>query len=138
MSESERPGCAPGLFAQVCDSVTNEGKLPAVMADWIDLAADELTRSEAPLEPSAARRVAVRVVSRLCREYGGSQAYIPRGEALDRAIRDAGIWGDYDGTTDGPHGVRAIARREGLTEIHVYRILERQRALHRARIATAL
>jgi len=137
---SSGPAPAPGLdlFGQISQSLSADGKLPAVMADWIDLAADELTRGEGPMEPDTARRVAVRIVARLCREHGGTSPYIPKGDALERAIRDATLWADYDYTTDGPRGVRALARRENLTEVHVYRILDRQRELHRTRVQPRL
>lgn len=132
------PEPARDLFGEVSQALSADGKLPAVMAEWIDLAADELTRGEAPMEPAVARRVAVRIVARQCSEYGGSSLYIPKGEAMERAIRDATLWSDYDYTVEGPRGVRALARRHDLSEVHVYRIIDRQRELHRARMQPRL
>ena len=47
------------------------------------------------------------------------------------ARRDLEIASSHDGTRTGPQGVLALAQRHNLSEIHVYRILDRQRELRR-------
>lgn len=58
---------------------------------------------------------------------GGRATYIPRGDRLRAALRDARMWRDYDGR---PATVDRIAGEYGLTSIRVYAILKRQRALN--------
>ena len=57
--------------------------------------------------------------------------YIPKAANLDRARRDLEIASSHDGTRTGPQGVLSLAQRHNLSEIHVYRILDRQRELRR-------
>lgn len=109
---------------------------PRELADLTDYLADELTHAlpghPAPApDPAAARALAGRLVARLGREYGGTTLYLPKGLALERSLRDLRIWSDYDGTVDGPHGIEALARREGLSTIYVYRVLATQREAQR-------
>ena len=108
-----------------------EGRLPPLIGELVDLAAAELAAGDAPYEPYQARRTAMRIVARLCREHGGTSPYLPKGNAMDRALRVAAIWADYDGTVTGPCGIRALAMREGLSEVHVYRVLDAQRERRR-------
>lgn len=129
---------ATDLFGEVAETEITAGRVPALMADWTDILADELVKGNGTTDPQAARRLAMRLVARVCREYGGTYTYIPKGDALDRAIRDAQIWADYDGTANGPRGVAALARRENVSAVHIYRILEQQRTLHRRKIQPEL
>lgn len=108
------------------------GRWPRQMAEITDILADELTRTDSQMESVAARRMACRLMARIAREFGGGGLYIPKTDALERTLRDERLWAEYDGTVDGPHGIHALARREGLTAIHTYRIIAAQRALHRA------
>ena len=67
----------------------------------------------------------------LSQAIGGTQIYLPRGDAIRRASRDLGIWMEYDGTVMGANGSVALSQRYGLSEIYIYRIIARQRGLHR-------
>ena len=106
------------------------GRWPRQMAELTDLMCDEIERA-GQVAPREARRLAGRLMARIAVEFGGSALYLPKADALDRILRDARIWADFDGTVDGPHGVKVLARREGITTIHCYRILAVQRGLHR-------
>jgi Mor family transcriptional regulator len=99
------------------------------MAELTDIIADELTQGEPSFTDGTARRLAARLVARLAREFGGSSLYVPKADALERTLRDARMWADFDGTRD---SLAALARREGMTEVHAYRVLAAQRALHRS------
>lgn len=118
--------------------VVNAGRLasdprrwPRQMAEITDLLADELAKGLPASEADMARPLAGRLMARVAREYGGAYLYVPKGDALQRALRDNQLWADYDGTCDGPNGIRALARREGLAELSVYRLIAAQRCLHR-------
>lgn len=114
------------------------GRWPRQMAEITDVLEDELTRLDRPLEPIAARRLACRLMARISRDCGGTWMYLPKGDALERVLRDAWMWSEYDGTTDGPGGVNTLAKKVGMTAIAVYRILAKQRALHRKSIQADL
>lgn len=46
------PAPDTGPEGDLLGKASQAGKLPAIMADWIDLTADELTRTDSPMEPS--------------------------------------------------------------------------------------
>lgn len=104
------------------------------MADVADTIIAELNRQGI----ANAHHVGCQVAISLCQERGGSYWYIPRGEGLTRALRDMAIWHEHDGTVTGANGIEALAKRNGLTEISVWRILARQRALHVQKVQSEL
>lgn len=75
-----------------------------------------------------ARVHAATVVVEIARQVGGR--YLPRGDDIARAVRDAQIWRDYRGRTS---DVELLARRYRLTTNRIYQILGAQRALERKR-----
>lgn len=102
---------------------------PLKISELTDLVADELARSES-LDARRVRPAACRVVARLLAEHGGAQWYVPKADALRRAIRDLEIWSRYDGSRRGPNGIEALSRRYRISEVAVWAILREQRALH--------
>lgn len=85
--------------------------------------------------PDRAFGVACDLTLNLANTFGGDKFYLPRGDRVRRALRDAEIWRRYRGR---PQDVERLAREYGLTSIRVYAILRRQRALHRARSQAGL
>ncbi len=106
------------------------GRWERGMAEIAETIIAELNR----LGIADANHVGCQVAIRLCQERGGTYWYIPRGEGLTRALRDMAIWHEHDGTVSGAQGIEALARRHGMTEISVWRILAQQRALHVKRV----
>lgn len=100
------------------------GKL---LVEITDFACEALERSGIP--PTDSRRLAVNVTEALRQNLGGASLYLPKGDAGRIAARDAMIFANFDGK---PESVSALARQHGLSEISVYRILDRQRQLRRA------
>lgn len=82
-----------------------------------------------------ARRLSAIAVRALAKYHGGRMFYLPKGDELDRAIRDKRMWDVYDGTRS---KVLQLADEHGLTEQQTYAILNRQRAIHRKRIQPSL
>lgn len=108
---------------------------PRQLAEHADAIEDELQRLETPLEPMAARRLACRLTARIARSCGGTCIYLPKDDSLERVLRDMAIWSQYDGNAE---TIRTIAQRLDMTAIHVYRVVARQRALHRRRFQVDL
>jgi Mor family transcriptional regulator len=132
------PASGEELMAGAATLAADAERWPRQMAELTDLLVDELRRAGAEHDTAAARRLAGRLMARIAREFGGSSLYLPKADALERTLRDARLWAEFDGTVDGPGGVAVLARREGLTTIHVYRILAVQRGLHRRAVQGAL
>ncbi|WP_052315056.1 Mor transcription activator family protein [Thiocystis violascens] len=129
------PDLLRDLPAAALDTLADDpARWPAVLAGLSDYVLDELLTGLPATAPALARRLAYRVVARIMREHGGTQLYIPKGDAVLRALRDLEIWSRYDGTVDGPGGLNALARRHGLSAARVRVALRRQRDLHRARV----
>lgn len=100
---------------------------PERLGDLLDLCLDEITSSNLVQAPADRRLLAVLLVARLSAEYGGSREYWPKADSISRALRDARIWAEHDGTTDGRNGIKALARRYRLTDTQIWAILRAQR-----------
>ena len=138
MGEPETDLLGDSLSAAACALAAEPDRWSARMAEMIDLVVDEVRASALLTLPQEQRALAVRVVTRLCQEYGGGQEYWPKPDRIARALRDARIWAEHDGTTEGPRGVYALAKRHRLTAAQVWAILRAQRALHLRRVQPAL
>lgn len=81
----------------------------------------------------SARKLATASVRALSEYIGGGMYYMPKGEALENALRDAAIWDAHTGDN-----VQALARQYRLTEQRIYQILAEQRGLHKKRVQPGL
>jgi len=79
------------------------------------------------IEKTAIERIAPTVVMQLCDTLGGQIAYLPRGAAVKRAIRDARLFENWKNGAK-PHELSAAYKIAVQT---VYEIIHRQRALAR-------
>lgn len=78
-------------------------------------------------EDQAARLATAGVLAQA--EYaGGRMMYLPRGDRLRLALRDAEIWQRAK-----RGNINALAQEYGLSDIHIYRICKQQRELYIAR-----
>lgn len=87
------------------------------------------------MTPEAAFAMACEVVMELSLAFGGRSQYLPRGDRLRIALRDAELWRRYRGQ---PRQIEQFARELGVTTIHVYALLAKQRALHLGRLQGSL
>lgn len=133
MGEAETDLLGDSLPAAACALAAEPERWSVRMAEMIDLVLDEVHASALLPLPQEQRTLAVRVVTRLCQEYGGGQEYWPKPDRIARALRDARIWAEHDGTTEGPRGVYALAKRHKVSAVQVWAILRAQRDLHRRR-----
>ncbi len=111
---------------------------PEILRKWPQGLSDMVTVITAALrragdDEANARERAFRAVRALAQYAGGRSLYVPKGEALDRALRDRAIWEKFDGTN-----VTALAGKHDLTEVQIYAILAEQRKLARARVQSEL
>lgn len=81
------------------------------------------------MSDSDARAIARESVLELANHFGGRAVYLPRGDRLRIALRDAEIYRRMDGRN---HDM--LAAEYGLTTIHIYRICKNQHQLHRDRV----
>lgn len=116
---------------------TDPGRWPVQLAELTDLIADALVVGGG-VPAHEARRQGAHVVTRVCREYGGTSLYIPKSDAIERALRDLALWAEHDGTVDGARGITALARRHRLTEQRVWQIISAERERHWRRVQPEL
>lgn len=107
---------------------------PAIKHRWegtlkemVEIAEAELAQ-RLPDKPEQAAELARAVVFAICNTMGGSVLYLPRGTALQNAIRDAALFRDWRDHNIGP---LELVRKYKITSPTVYAIIARQRALHR-------
>lgn len=106
---------------------------PTVLNRWEGTLREMVEIAEAKLRaelPDEARvpELARHVVFAICDTMGGSVIYLPRGEALKKALRDAAIYQDWREHSAQPH---ELSRKYRLAVQTIYDIIARQRALHR-------
>lgn len=111
---------------------------PEIRAKWPKALADLVTVIEsangrAGDDQDAARDRAVIIVRALSKYAGGRQLYIPKDDALERALRDREIWNRFQG-----NNVDELAATYKLTAVKVYSIIAEQRVLHRQKVQPSL
>lgn len=101
----------------------DEKQWAPLLADMVRvIEQDKLRRGAATTEAFADARAAVLSIAEY---FGGRMTYLPKGERLLTALRDAEIWRKFNG-----RNIRELAAEYGVSEIHLYDVLKRQRALH--------
>jgi len=107
---------------------------PTVMHRWegaikemVEIAEAEL-KVKLPGMPDVVPEIARSVVFAICDTMGGAVVYLPRGDGLKKAMRDAAIFRDWrDRNIQPPE----LVRKYKLASPTIYDIIHRQRALHR-------
>lgn len=102
-------------------------KWAGTLAEMVDLLAAHYER--AGREPDDAIKEAQTVVLLLAEHNGGRSVYLPRGAALQTALRDRAIY-----LTAKRGNTLDLARRYKLTERRVQQIVAEQQAIHIARV----
>jgi Mor family transcriptional regulator len=122
----------PELFkADERDLVKNAARLaecqhawPKTLVELVEVFAAHYR--ERGVEEADAKTEARLVVLTLAKYFGGRMWYVPRGDALTRALRDMEIWHRFDG-----RNAQALAAEFRLSFVEIYRTIAEQRALHR-------
>lgn len=89
--------------------------------------ADIVSTAVPGLEAAAADQIGHAVADWLAKEWGGSQLSIPKDWRWRLSQRDREVWDAYKGDN-----VLALSRQYGTTERHIYRIIDRVRAVIKA------
>jgi Mor family transcriptional regulator len=97
------------------------------LAEIADHAADVL-QHDLGLEPERAEHGGYLIMRRIAEAVGGASVYIPTADSIGRHERDEAIWREFRGDN-----VQELARKYGVTTIHLYRLVKRMRALEQAR-----
>lgn len=100
---------------------------PKLLVDMLDVSRAALM--DAGATDARAREIAIIVLRSLARYHGGRSAYLPTGDALDEALKHYRIWQE-----SGKLSVRELSEKHEVSEVHIYRIIARQRQLARARV----
>lgn len=96
---------------------------PAYPENWARIA-ERLylsLRDRLPGEATAHAHLALELAEGLRAELGGSQFYLAKGQGYELSLRDRQILARFTG-----HNHRALAQAFGVTERHVYSIVERR------------
>lgn len=122
------PEAAAAQVEALADA-TDRGRWPLRLLELTDICEAVIHR-----HPGAAQReLAERLVMEIANYLGGRPVYLPRGDALKRALRDRRIWRD-----SGKVSPDDLATREGLCLQQVYKIVGEMRALEKRRRHLAL
>lgn len=103
-----------------------ESRWPSLLVEVIDVMQAELLRQNFA-EPQA-KLTASKLVGVMAHYFGGKSFYLPAGDKIKEALRDAEIYHDFTGKN-----VSALVKKYRLSESTIYAILRQQRMLHRKR-----
>lgn len=114
------------ILAHMSDAVVLS-RWEGTLTEMASIAENKLSQI-LPDRPDQVPQIARAVVYAICETMGGSVVYIPRGDTLRRALRDAEIFREWR-----EKNVRAdeLARKFDLSSQAIYDIIARQRVLHR-------
>lgn len=100
---------------------------PKLLVDMLDVSRAALV--DAGAKDERAREIAIIVLRAVARYHGGHSTYLPTGDTLDEALKHYRIWQD-----SGKLSVRELAEKYDVSDVHIYRIIARQRKLARSRV----
>jgi len=105
---------------------------PADLVALLDVAAQALAEQ---MPEAQAEQVATTVVAAIARYHGGRMFYLPKGQGLERALRDRAIYRQYQHSRG---SILQLVEHYHLSEQAVYKIIDEQRSLHIRRIQPSL
>ena len=111
----------------------DDSRWPKTMAELVDVYTSAAVREGIAPDTDRANHIARWVVLTLGQHFGGRMTYLPRGDQLKTALRHNQIWAEFTG-----NNVEALASKYKLSSVRVYKIIQEQRALHRAKVQPQL
>lgn len=91
---------------------------PEAMRQIYCIFKDELVKNET--DP----KLAVVLLHRICKEFGGVQLYLPRGRQLESEIMNLSIWREFNGAN-----VEDLSRKYDKSMQHIYRVVAKMRKI---------
>ncbi len=110
--------------AEALADATERGRWPQRLLELTDICEAVIHRTHGTTQ----RELAERLVLEIANYLGGRPVYLPRGDALKRALRDRRIWRD-----SGKLSPDELATREGVCLQQIYKIIGEMRALEKRR-----
>lgn len=107
-------------------SVELENRWPSLLVEVIDVMQAELLRQN--FAADKAKTTASKLVGVMAHYFGGKSFYLPAGDKIKEALRDAQIYQEFNGKN-----VPALVKKYRLSESTIYAILRQQRLLQRKR-----
>lgn len=107
-------------------SVELENRWPSLLVEVIDVMQAELLRQN--FAEDKAKKTASKLVGVMAHYFGGKSFYLPAGDKIKEALRDAQIYQEFTGKN-----VPELIKKYRLSESTIYAILRTQRALQRKR-----
>lgn len=114
-----------------CLPVEIEEAWPKLLVDMLQVM--QQAYKDAGAELDQARELAVIGLRALANYHGGRTWYLPRGDKLEQALRNAKMWEEFNGKNVGD-----LCTKYRLTEQMVYQILAEQRAIRARKIQPQL
>jgi Mor family transcriptional regulator len=67
-------------------------------------------------------KIAIPMLNRICKKFGGVQLYLPRGRQLESEIMNLSIWHEFKGDN-----VEELSRKYDKSMQHIYRVVAKMR-----------
>ena len=107
-------------------SVELEKRWPSLLVEVIEVMQAELLRQN--FAEDKAKKTASKLVGVIAHYFGGKSFYLPAGDKIKEALRDAQIYQEFNGKN-----VPELIKKYRLSESTIYAILRNQRTLQRKR-----
>jgi Mor family transcriptional regulator len=120
-------GDALDLIQRAADTNVDETQWAPLLVDMLRVL--EALNKRCGLPDPAAFAAAQANVLALAEYFGGRMVYLPKGDRLRIALRDAEMWRAFTGKN-----VPTLAQEYDISEIHCYAVLKKQRALHQHKL----
>lgn len=124
MSDLFGIGDDPRALIERDDVEVDEAQWAPLLVDMVRVVEADLARRRGQASP-ADFADARHAVLALAEYFGGRQVYLPKGDRIRTALRDAEIWRKFTG-----RNARELAHEYKISEIHCYSVIKRQRVLH--------
>ena len=104
----------------------DQNRWPSLLVEVIEVMQAELLRQN--FAEDKAKKTASKLVGVMAHYFGGKSFYLPAGDKIKEALRDAQIYQEFNGKN-----VPELIKKYRLSESTIYAILRNQRTLQRKR-----
>jgi Mor family transcriptional regulator len=111
------------LISEHADVLRSEHAWPHTLAELVEVMSNRL-RAAHGYDDEESNQVARDLVMLLGKHLGGRMTYLPKGDQLRRAIRDAQIYHEFNGVNH-----NELAARFQLSSVSIYSIVQKQKQL---------